>query len=108
MNSHIHRALARARYDDLRRRSAGPPAEAEIRIRAGGPADAGALARLAALDSADVPPSPVLLAEVDGEAWAARSLLTGQVVASPFRATAVLVELLAARSGQLRAPALSR
>ncbi|MDP9400370.1 MAG: hypothetical protein M3P39_05385 [Actinomycetota bacterium] len=50
-------------------------------LRLAGPGDAAALARLAALDSAAVPPGPVLLTEVDGELWAARGLDGAEVVA---------------------------
>ncbi len=52
-----------------------------IVLRLAGPGDVAALARLAALDSAAVPPGPVLLAEVDGELWAARGLDGAEVVA---------------------------
>jgi hypothetical protein len=47
----------------------------------------------------------VLIAEVGGEPWAARSLATGQVIATPFEYTVALVELLAVRAGQLDAAA---
>jgi hypothetical protein len=80
-------------------------ADAQVRIRYAGASDAQALARLAALDSAKVPASPVLIVEVDGEPWAARSLTTDQVVANPFRHTAVLAELLAVRAAQMRVAA---
>jgi hypothetical protein len=75
--------------------------EAEVRLRYGRADDDAALARLAALDNAAVPASPVLVAEVDGELWAARSLLTGHVVADPFRPTAPLVDLLTVRATHL-------
>jgi hypothetical protein len=56
--------------------------------------DAAALRRLAALDSATVPPAPLLVAEVDGELSAALSLADGRAIADPFRPTAHHVELL--------------
>jgi len=74
-----------------------------VTIRVAYPADALALARLAALDSACAPPrEPVLVAEVGGELAAAISLDDGAVVANPFAPTAALVELLEARARQLR------
>jgi hypothetical protein len=72
-----------------------------LTIRPAFPDDAGALARLAALDSARVPAGPLLLAEVDGVPWAAIALPSGRVIADPFRPTAALVELLARRAAQL-------
>jgi hypothetical protein len=72
-----------------------------LTIRPAFPDDAGALARLAALDSARVPAGALLLAEVDGMPWAAIALDSGRVIADPFRPTAALVELLARRAAQL-------
>ena len=132
MNSLLQRELALDRAAELRRRAAerhraseGPPrrrllamlrrarlrhaanrrplpADAEVRIRFGRPDEIAALHRLAALDDADAPPSPVLVAEVGGDLWAARSLDTGDVIATPFERTDELVELLAVRAEQLR------
>ncbi len=56
--------------------------------------DAPAIIRLAALDSAAVPPAPLLVAEVEGELRAALSLADGRSVADPFQPTALLVQLL--------------
>jgi hypothetical protein len=64
--------------------------------------DATALAKLAQLDCADVPPNPVLMAEADGTARAAISLLDGSTIADPFHRTAAIVELLTARAEHLR------
>ena len=50
--------------------------------------DERALARLAALDSAPVPPAPLLVAEVEGELRAALSLWDGTVIADPFHPSA--------------------
>jgi hypothetical protein len=79
------------------------PAEPAIVIRPDRPEDAGALARLAALDSARVPAGPLLVAEVAGELRAAISLADGRSIADPFQRTASLVALLAMRAAQLRA-----
>jgi hypothetical protein len=73
----------------------------DLTLRFAFPDDQPALWRLAALDSADVPTEPVLIAEVDGVPWAALSLADGSVVADPFRRTLHLVALLRARAGQL-------
>ena len=58
--------------------------------------------RLARLDSSEVPPSPLLVAEADGQLRAAVSLRDGTALADPFHPTANIVELLIARAGQLR------
>ena len=70
-----------------------------MRLAADTDADRAAVARLAALDSTDVPASPVLVAEVDGEPQAALSLRDGSVAADPFSPTAQLVSLLRLHAG---------
>jgi hypothetical protein len=65
-----------------------------VTLRLAAPADACALARLAALDSRPLPPGPHLVAERDGRIDAAHSLSTNEAVADPFRRTAELRELL--------------
>jgi hypothetical protein len=62
-------------------------------------ADAAALERLAALDSARPLTGEVMLAYAGGDVRAALSLETGRVVADPFYPSAELVELLRAASG---------
>ena len=54
--------------------------------------------RVAALDSARVPRSPLLVAEVDGEIRAALSLDDGSSVADPFQPSLDLVDLLRTRA----------
>jgi hypothetical protein len=78
------------------RRSESPPA---ITIRPAYPDDEAAIVRLAALDSAAVPSSPFLVAEVGGELRAALSLGSGRVIADPFHQTLRIVEMLRAYSG---------
>ncbi|HKJ36826.1 MAG TPA: hypothetical protein VKA36_09695 [Solirubrobacterales bacterium] len=56
-------------------------------IRGAGPGDADALRRLAELDGDRLPLSPVLIAELDGNAIAAMSLSERRVIADPFRRT---------------------
>jgi hypothetical protein len=68
---------------------------ASITIRPAYADDELALARLAALDSADAPPPPpCVIAEVDGDLRAALSLWDGSAIADPFFATADIVALL--------------
>jgi hypothetical protein len=70
----------------------------QITIRPGYADDHLALVRLAALDSAAVPPAPLLVADVDGELGAALSLRDGTSIADPFRPTADIVALLRAHA----------
>ncbi|MFL5819151.1 MAG: hypothetical protein ACJ76S_00505 [Solirubrobacteraceae bacterium] len=79
-----------------------PLSSPSISIRSAYPDDADALHRLAALDSAPVPESPVLVADVGGELRAALSLSDRTVIADPFVATAHLVVLLEVQAAQLR------
>ena len=72
-----------------------------VTIRHAFPDDELALVRLAALDSAEVPPQPLLVADVHGELRAALSLRDGSVIADPFHRTRPLVELLSSRAAQL-------
>lgn len=65
-----------------------------VSIRPATAADGPTLVRLAALDSKPVPFGPVLIAEVDGKALAAKALQGDVVVADPFARTAELVQLL--------------
>jgi hypothetical protein len=67
---------------------------ASITIRPAYADDHPALLRLAALDSAAVPPMPLLIAEVDGELRAALSVPGGASIADPFFPTLHLLELL--------------
>ena len=73
-----------------------------VTIRVAHAGDEEALSRLAALDSADVPAAPLVVAIADGELRAARSLADGSVVADPFARTADLVALLAAHGAPTR------
>ena len=77
------------------------PATVAVTLRFAFPDDAGALARLAALDSSEPPAAPVLVGEVGGQLLAAMSLSDGAVIADPFFPTVTLVELLRARARQL-------
>lgn len=72
-----------------------------VTIRWASAADAARLRRLAALDSQPAPRGAVLLAEIEGDLWAAVSEDGLRRVADPFRHSAALVELLVARSHQL-------
>ncbi len=114
LDPRLHRLLAQARVDELRgaaassRRSLGPPLpearpsiDLAITLRYGFPDDEQGIARLAALDSAEPPRLPLLLAEVAGELRAALSLADGSVISHPFYSNRALVDLLVARAQQL-------
>jgi hypothetical protein len=73
-----------------------------IEIRALALEDGAAVARLAELDTADAPPTPLLGGIVEGRLVAVHSLRTGKSIADPFRHTAEIRSLLAERAGQLR------
>jgi hypothetical protein len=66
----------------------------DVHLRLAGPRDQDALARLAALDDRVPPPGPHLIARADGEPRAAISLVTGEIIADPFRRSLELGELL--------------
>jgi hypothetical protein len=66
------------------------------------PDDAGAIDRLAQLDSRRAPRGVVLVAEVGGDLWAAISIDDSHAVADPFHPTGELVALLVERARQLR------
>jgi hypothetical protein len=71
-------------------------------IRHASAADADAVARLAALDSASPPTGELLLAEVGHELWAAVEIDSGRAIADPFRPSGELVELLHFRAARMR------
>ena len=81
---------------------------AAVTVRFATPHDAGALERLAALDSGWIPVGAALVAEVDGEAVAALPLGDGRALADPFRRRADLVRLLELRQSHLRGANPSR
>jgi hypothetical protein len=78
-----------------------PTSERPLTIRTAGPEDAGALRRLAELDSAAPLTGEVLIAELDGAAIAAASLDGGRVIADPFTPSAYAVRMLTVRRYQL-------
>ena len=79
----------------------GIDSSASVTIRYARPDDALALLDLAALDSSYAPSGIVLVAEVDGQIWAALSLEDGHGVADPFRPSGELSFLLAERARQI-------
>jgi hypothetical protein len=78
------------------------PNPPDVTIRYAIADDAPALARLAALDSQDVPEGALLVAQVDGELWAALAVTGTGAIADPFRRSADTLALLEARAAQLR------
>src|SRR6185437_9253535 len=92
-------------YKTTRKQAIGlVDADGALVIRLAGRADAGALWRLAALDSSLPLAAPVLVADAGGELRAARSLTDGRTIADPFRWTAAFVALLELRARQLAVP----
>jgi hypothetical protein len=81
--------------------AARAPVYEAVTIRRVTPDDWSAVERLAALETAEAPHQPALLAEVGEHVLAVRSLDDGATVADPFHPTAELVRLLEARSKQL-------
>ena len=75
-----------------------------VTIRWATPEDSRRVAVLAQLDESPVPPAPLLLAFVGDELWAAVSLGTGAAVTDPFRRSAEVAALVAARGRQLTVP----
>jgi hypothetical protein len=75
-----------------------PMTDKTLTIRRADAQDAGALVRLAALDSASPPTGEALVAEVDHEVWAAVELDSGAAIADPFRPSGDLVDLLKLRA----------
>ncbi len=73
-----------------------------ITLRYGGSADAAALRRLAALDSAPAPAGKTLVAERDGTMIAAVSVDGRTAIADPFLPTAAVVKLLRTWSTELK------
>lgn len=72
-----------------------------ITIRRAHPEEPGVL-RIAALDSAKVPPAPLLVAEVDGQVRVALSIPDGRAIADPFHPTRDLVDLLETHADSVR------
>lgn len=75
--------------------------EKGVTIRWAVPGDLPALDRVAALDSKRLPAGPLLVAEVDGQIWAALATLDRSAIADPFVPSGDLVGLLEARASQL-------
>ena len=73
-----------------------------VTIRYARPDDALALLELAYLDSSHAPAGVVIVAEVGGRLWAARSLDDGHSIADPFRPSGELSFLLAERARQVQ------
>ena len=85
----------------------GQAAVAQVTIREANASDAGALRRLAELDSGRVPAGPMLIAEVGGAIRAAVSMSSGDVIADPFHPTQEVVEMMKIHTHTMRATGLS-
>ena len=71
-----------------------------LTIRSATAADTAALARLAALDSAEIPAGDIFVAEQDERLIAAVSARDGAAIADPFTRSADAVEILRRRARQ--------
>jgi hypothetical protein len=78
-----------------------------VTIRRARPADATALRHLAALDEAEPLAGDAIVAEVDGELWAAIGVDGGRTISDPFRPAAHARELLQLRAAMLGRPSPS-
>jgi hypothetical protein len=100
---------ATAVLSSLARRGRSGPARAPhvartavISIHLLGSDDSAALERLAQLSESPVPTGRALVAEVDGELWAALPLATGKMMVDPFRPSSEVQQLLSLRATQLQ------
>jgi hypothetical protein len=75
----------------------------DITVRRAVSSDRSELDRLAALDSAQPPRGPALVAEADSRMLAALPLGSGRPIADPFEPTAEVVALLELRARQMAA-----
>ena len=76
---------------------------AVISIRLAGTSEEAAIERLAQLAERPAPTGRALVAEVDGELWAALPLATGSLIVDPFRPSSEVQQLLTLRASQLEA-----
>jgi len=87
------------------RQSQGLQDGPSVTIRYARADDTLALLDLADLDSSHTPTGTVLVAEVGGRLWAARSVDDGHAIADPFRPSGELAFLLAERARQVHSKA---
>jgi hypothetical protein len=91
---------------NILKKLAGPtksiPTDAQLTIRYARPADTDALAVLAQLDSSHPPRGATLVAEADGELWAAISIDDSHLIANPFRPSGELGFYLVGRAREIR------
>jgi hypothetical protein len=94
------------RFTNILKKLAGPiqpaPTGSGVTIRYARSTDAEALAALAQLDSSHVPRGAVIVAEAEGELWAAVSVDDGHAIANPFRPSGELAFGLTERARELR------
>jgi hypothetical protein len=87
--------------NELRGRLQSVPTSADVVIRYARSDEADALATLAQLDSSRALRGDVIVADVQGELWAAVSLDDGHAVANPFRPSGELAFRLSERAREL-------
>src|SRR3954468_7699494 len=87
--------------DNLRGPLQSVPVSSAVVTRHARHDEAGALAALAELDSSRAPRGEVIVADVQGELWAAVSVDDGHAVANPFRPSGALAFRLSGRAREL-------
>ena len=93
--------VAAAMNEEHRARPPRLDAGAVIRLRLAATSDEAALQQLAELSGKVNAKGRWIVAEVDGQLWAAHSLIGGESLVDPFRPTAELRALLSLRAKQL-------
>jgi hypothetical protein len=103
--SRIMRCMTSKRVINILDKLRGPiqsvPTSADVVIRYARRDEADALATLAQLDPSRAPSGEVIVADVQGELWAAVSLDDGHAVANPFRPSGELTFRLSERAREL-------
>jgi hypothetical protein len=84
------------------------PTSADVVVRYARPDEADALAALAQLDSSRAPRGDVIVADVQGELWAAVSVDDGHAIANPFRPSGELTFRLSERAREIHAAGRDR
>jgi hypothetical protein len=84
------------------------PTSADVVIRYARPDETDAVATLAQLDSSRAPRGDVIVADVQGELWAAVSVDDGHAVADPFRPSSELTFRLSERAREIHGAGRNR
>ena len=88
-------------FDGFARPAVEPQLADPVLVRRATAADQAGIAKLARLDDKRLPEGPFLVAEVDGTLVAAMALMSGVIVADPFRRTGDAADMLRLRAMQI-------